>query len=284
MKEARPQIAEALRQLPTGLDASVIVASDSIEELVPLRPVDAAYRAELENKLEHFRCAGGQDNLPALMKAWDMAAEKPGGVVVWIHGPQPLLLEDGEQIEQRLLWRFGEGAPVIHELQTTAGPDSIIQKFHGRTSMTSVARLGSVREDLERLLAQWNPQASQLRAVRERLNFTAMTEASRGKESSRHLVRLWANDEVRRMIAANRRDDAVKLASRHQLVTPVSGAVVLETKQQFDQAGLQPVSPDSVPVVPEPGTLLLITVSLGLLVIVRTRSRAINRRDRGLVK
>ena len=284
MKEAQPQIAEALRQLSSGLDASVIVASDSIEELVPLRGVDAMFRTELENKLEHFHWAGGQDNLPALIKAWDMAAEKPGGVVVWIHGPQPLLLEDGEQIEQRLLWRFGDAAPVIHELQTTSGPDSLIQKFHGRTAMTSVARLGSVREDLERLLSQWNPHTSQLHAVRERFHSVAMTEASRGKESSKHLVRLWANDEVRRMIAANRRDDAVKLASKHQLVTPVSGAVVLETKQQFDQAGLQPVSPDSVPVVPEPGTLLLITVSLCLLVLVRTRSRASKRQDVGLVK
>ena len=55
--------------------------------------------------------------------------------------------------------------------------------------------------------------------------------------------------------------------------TPVSGAVVLETKQQYDEAGLQPVPPGSVPTVPEPETWLLIIVALGVLGL-RLRKRA----------
>jgi hypothetical protein len=65
------------------------------------------------------------------------------------------------------------------------------------------------------------------------------------------------------------RGQALKLAGAYQLVTPVSGAVVLETQQQFDEAGLKPVSPDSVPTVPEPETWMLIIVSLLLLVVAR---------------
>ena len=35
--------------------------------------------------------------------------------------------------------------------------------------------------------------------------------------------------------------DALALAMKYQLVTPISGAVVLETQAQYDAAGLQPV-------------------------------------------
>ena len=52
-------------------------------------------------------------------------------------------------------------------------------------------------------------------------------------ETSDHLARLWANDEVARILAprdAELEDEAIILAARYQLVTPVTGAVVLETE------------------------------------------------------
>jgi hypothetical protein len=55
-----------------------------------------------------------------------------------------------------------------------------------------------------------------------------------------------------------RLDQAVKLALALQLVTPVSGAVVLETQEQYDRHGLKPVSPQSVPMIPEPSSLLML--------------------------
>ncbi len=55
-------------------------------------------------------------------------------------------------------------------------------------------------------------------------------------------------------------EEATQLAIQYQLVTPASGAVVLETQQQYDQAGLQPVEAGTVPTIPEPETLLLIMV------------------------
>jgi hypothetical protein len=58
----------------------------------------------------------------------------------------------------------------------------------------------------------------------------------------------------------------VKLAGEWQLVTPVSGAVVLENRQQFDEAGLTAVDPLTTPsVVPEPETWALLGVGTVVL-------------------
>jgi len=67
----------------------------------------------------------------------------------------------------------------------------------------------------------------------------------------------------------------MQLAERYQLVTPLSGAVVLETKAQYDRAGLKPAEPASVPVVPEPQTWMLMLLALVMFVprIVRLRGR-----------
>lgn len=272
MTEFFPQIAEALRGLTNGVEFAVLLAGDRVEELSPVRKGDGAHCQAIAERLTVRKGLGGQDNVPALMRGWDLAAEKPGGVVVWIHGPQPQLLENGETIQQRFDWRPGAG-PVIHELQTTPGPDRVIEKLNGKAALKSVARFGSVRDDLGRLIGAWRGDVKQLELARERSASGVLPVANRGKESSKHLARLWAYDEVLRLIAAKKHEAAVQLAGLYQLVTPVSGAVVLETKQQFDQAGLQAVDPQSVPTVPEPGTLALLVLGLAMGALLRWRRK-----------
>src|SRR6185369_15990920 len=90
-------------------------------------------------------------------------------------------------------------------------------------------------------------------------------------ETSDHLARLWANDEVRRIATpgdAQFTDAATALAVRYQLVTPVSGAVVLETDAQYQTNDLKPVDPGTVPTIPEPETVaLLLVASIFILVL-----------------
>ena len=54
--------------------------------------------------------------------------------------------------------------------------------------------------------------------------------------------------------------EAVELAALYQLVTPVSGAVVLETEEQYQRAGLKPVDAGTVPTIPEPEMIMLMAV------------------------
>jgi hypothetical protein len=61
----------------------------------------------------------------------------------------------------------------------------------------------------------------------------------------------------------------VKLATGHQIVTPLTGAVVLESQQQYSQHDLRPADPNTVPVVPEPGPGALLVV--GVLTVLSRR-------------
>ena len=279
MKPFQSQISEALKHLPTGIEASLMIASDEPHAVTALKQSDRSFLNETTRRLGQVEWKGGQDNLVALLEAWDLAGKGTESVVVWIHEPQPVLFDHTERIEQRMLWSHRKNAPLIYDLQTSAGPDLIVEKLYRQIPLTKVPRLGTVQNDLVRLFAQWNPETQHLVSVRERLSGTAIPLAERGKESSTHLARLWANDEVHRKINANKRKAAITLASQHQLVTPVSGAVVLETKQQFDQAGLQPVSSDTVPVIPEPGTIALLVLGVGWFLMQRSeRLRAFAKR------
>jgi hypothetical protein len=93
------------------------------------------------------------------------------------------------------------------------------------------------------------------------------------------IVRLWARDQVTAMLdhdpalgaARPSRAEAVALAVKHQIVTPVSGAVVLETQQQYDANGLSPVT--AVPLPPALWAALL-TLPLVWLACRRHRTRS----------
>ena len=63
------------------------------------------------------------------------------------------------------------------------------------------------------------------------------------------------------------------MATLYQPVTPVSGAVVLETQQQYAKAGLQPVDAATVPAIPEPSTWVLLGLALLLVGPVFARRR-----------
>jgi len=216
--------------------------------------------------LDETLFSGGQDNVPALAKAWDIAAQSIGGAIVWVHGPQPVKMTGTEILRQK--WERRPGGPVLYEIQVDNGRNMVLEALDGIAAVKRVPRLGSVNDDLQRLFRGWNPGAQRIAIERQRLKSEEVSDRKRAKETSGHLARLWAYDEVLKLQKSGNqaaRDQALKLASQYHLVTPVSGAVVLENAQQYHEAGLAPVPPDKVPTIPEPETWLLVGV---LLVII----------------
>jgi hypothetical protein len=254
MAQSQREIAEAIGKMPGGCEVSAIIANDEPLKINDApRRVDEALLKTLGREIRGAHFSGGQDNLPALTEAWDTASN--GGVVIWIHDAQPVLLSSTDALLQRIE-RTGGGIP-IYDLQTRPGPNRIAEKLDGLNCFKRVPELaGSTSGDLENLLRILNGKVAQYRMVREKIGADATGD--RGSRVGRHIERLWARDEARNLATARHRDDAIRLASRQQLVTPVTGAVVLEAKQQYATNGLEPAAPESVPMIPEPRTPVLL--------------------------
>lgn len=263
MTEAFPQIARALDGLPST-EVAVWLAQDGEQQVFSSgwRSGDTASRV-----VGRLRGAGGQDDLPALLQAWEWTAAQPGSVLLWIHGSQPVLLNGIEALKQRLDWRSGPDAPTIVDVAVRAGPNRLAEQFATSSAFTALPRTGRLQDDLERLFATWTGRQPQFVFTRTEEK-ASVVEAPKG---SAHIVRLWAADQIRELAKARRVTDAVNLAAEQQLVTTVSGAVVLETKQQFQAAGLTPADPATVPVIPEPSTWMLLAVGIAVFAWFGTR-------------
>ncbi len=216
--------------------------------------------------LNSSKFEGGADNAPALLKAWDLAAQKPGNnAIVWIHNPQRLLLTPVDELRQR--WERPYG-PKLYSVQIRSGADEIERRLDGINEVLPVARSASLQGDLEILFAQLTGRVKKLEFVRSSRKFDRQM-AMAGTETSDHLARLWASDEVTRILAMrdmSLTDEAMTLAARYQLVTPVTGAVVLETADQYRASGLEPVNAGTVPTIPEPGMVALLIVAGAFLI------------------
>jgi hypothetical protein len=248
MERSVPAVTAALAGLAKRMPVTVLVAGDQVTE-----------------GLGRARFEGGTESAPALIAAWDRAAAQPGSAVLWIHGPQALVLTGAAELEQRLE-RSTDGPP-LYTYAAAPGENRLLATLW--THVRPVPRLQA--GDLEAFLGGLAGDRSPLVAVRERV--TARPE---GTETSDHLARLWANDRIQTLVrgTAGDRAEALALASKYHLVTPVSGAVVLETKQQFEANDLEPGQAGQVPTVPEPGTwalLGLVAVVLGVAIKQRHR-------------
>jgi hypothetical protein len=263
MASMADRVADAIGKLPNDREVLLVLANDDLEGS-QVRALTASAAAKA---IRTGTFIGGHDNTEALTAALDALAGESNGGLVWVHGPQPVLLATTDWIQQRL----ARGGSVAHwyDVQVAPGLNAIVSEIEAEQAIEnlSVPELGA-------LLDRWRTGAAEMQIVRERVAIVGSPTLLDDEQTSTHLARLWARDEVSRLIHAQpaSRERAIEIAARYQLVTPVTGAVVLETQQQYDAAGLTPVPPGTVPTIPEPEEWALMAVVLAtLLFMVRRR-------------
>lgn len=276
MKRLKGKIAEAIRAIGHGAKITVLTAADEVDVLAQVVAVDEPAMAKIAADIAAIKTAGGMDNVPALQRAWDIAAETDDSVIVWVHAPQPHLFESADGLVQR--WERRPEGPMLIDAQMMAGVNDIAEALDGIAKVSSLPRAGDLGDDLTRLFAQWKGEAPVFEVSRSRVD-ASDKPGDNSKETSSHLARLWAKgavEDLRSRQGSDNHSAAEALAVNYQLVTPISGAVVLETAAQYKAAGLEPVDPETVPTIPEPEVwAMMIIAALVLGVVLIRRKRAV---------
>jgi hypothetical protein len=259
MSKAASWVTQALAGA-AGSGWEIILADDTARQVT---------LAELKN----HRFSGGRDNEPALREAIRRAKEnaKP---VVWIHGPQAVRLSQPEALLQ--LIERGTRRPLIIGVEAVTGPNRLAEAIYRTGCLHRGPALVNPAEDLTKLLA--NPHAGQGAAAWQ-WRRAASSDSLTGRKVWDHLARHWAAITAEDLSASMSEAGRAELAARYQLVTRFSGAVVLETQQQYDDHGLEPVDGDAtpgIPNIPEPSSGLLVMLAAAAALLRRRREPATN--------
>jgi hypothetical protein len=275
MRDHANPIAEALAAMPERGEFALVVASDEVVELAPMRPATRASAEKAAESLKRFEFRGGRDNLPAISRAWEIASQNPDSTIVWIHEPIPLLFGSTDDLRQR--WERWPSTGRLFDLQTRKGRNLITENLRGVSAVNRLTRMGDAPQELRRLFTRFSGGSQQFTVTRAKLPADRLASMAASKETSKHLSRLWASDEISNLLrtGGDKNVDAAKaLAASYQLVTPLTGAIVLETQEQYRRAGLEPVKSGTVPTIPEPEEWLLMLSALLILFWIFIRRRA----------
>lgn len=253
----------ALQKLAAQGPVTIWVSTDGDAVEVPA--------AEVESRLQDANFAGGRDAVPAFKAALQRwRSSDAAATLVWLHGPQPAEL-NGKEIVKQLLERVAT-PPQIHAIELEHGRNRLLEELYDSAPVIGGLRWsGGSADELAAALENVRRGPATLAKVSR-----AMSPPADGKEVWDQAARHAVFREVMAVFQGRDRvpGDQAKRAAQHQLVTPYSGAVVLENQQQYDRAGLKPVDAGSTPQIPtnatpEPSSLLLLV--LGLLAMNRRR-------------
>ena len=255
MLEARTWLLDSLKNTkPEGL--KIILADDKA-------------RAVTASELESFHFSGGRDNEPALREGIRIAKES-GAPVVWIHGPQAVGLSQPEALLQ--LMERGTVHPVIHEIEAVSGPNRLAESVFRSGCLKRGPAMIKPAEDLTRFLDKLRTDGDEPAWNWKR---AAASDGIDGKKVWDQLARLWAAEHAENPLTSLDDKQRAELAARYQLVTSYSGAVVLETQQQYEEHGLTPADGSAtpqVPSVPEPSSSMLVIITATAALMRRRRT------------
>ncbi len=258
MERHRTALRASLETIPEGRFVGLAIASEPALTIAPSAwTPDHARKIRAALDATSFR--GGQDNAPVLAEAVKLLEGEPGGALLWIHGPQPVAFRASQALLDQISTRLTR-FPNVALYPVEPGANEVLPDAPWAWGGIILPNSGSTHSDLEKYLSQTLSGKPSF-AIKRTLA-TASHSAPLALGSS-HIAKLWAADEVNAMMAnagEAARANATSIAADHRLVTPVSGAVVLETKAQYSEHNLQPVATATVPTVPEPHEWAMIII------------------------
>jgi hypothetical protein len=126
-------------------------------------------------------------------------------------------------------------------MQVASGAVNTMQRIQASDALNLLSVVAvderSVGNDIKRIFEHPNNElCTQRTVVKQRPNMELLTD----RDVSAQAACLWAKEEVTRLLARGQRDKSAKLASKYRIITPVSGAVVLENAKEYGKWQLDP--------------------------------------------
>lgn len=247
LKNDAAAIRDSLSTLPAHMQPAVCIVSEPSTPPPPGEAVTSKVEASLppirlrslEEAKEMIKPAlfvGGQDNEPVLREVLETAGEKPNSAVLWIHGAQPFQRDAAATAPLDLVHGV-----KLYDLQIEPGPiSSGLREMLKLLTCLPVDHHSRVDQDLKVLVSTWQHPVTRVIVQRTVQKEQPQMPIIFDKDVSEQVTCLWARDEVARLLARDDKQSAEELAARYRLITPVTGAVVLDSAKEYKKFKLNP--------------------------------------------
>lgn len=271
VRKERARLIPLIDAIPDGTILSVAAATTTGPDFVfESGPLTEQKRNKIRLFLNNFGTSGGVDNGPTLRTIIEQSEAETATKILWVHGHQPVEFNTGTS--KTILKRAAIRPKLeLHSLSVKPGSNYLIQALVESPVLRSAGRLSDDPESqLERIL---KPHS-------ERYRWEHVSRKTQPDKNTKwvdsELAQQWAfltSMQSHREGSWTKED--TQLAAQHRIVTPFTGAVVLETAAQFEEFGLNPNDPAApkTTAVPEPEFYLM----LCLILIAFAAKRFLNR-------
>jgi hypothetical protein len=276
MAARREQISQALSRVTVPGKSAVFLPGDTARNVV----------SATDGSVPTMEFEGGRDNSPALVAALKWLRGQPDGCLIWIHGPQPLNGESKESLDQ-LLDR-GTTPLTVVDVPVAVGENRLSPSLIGRPRVRVLAaRIPAIGSEEVSAAGGNGPDSASAGMLADAVEavfrqrggtFTTLPTGAAVPDGavrvSDSLARWMAREEAFRL-GMEHPAEASKIAAGHQIVTPWSGAVVLEKAEDYSRNNLTQADATGaqvVPTIPEPSGAVLLVLS-GWHFLLRRRRR-----------
>jgi hypothetical protein len=231
LADKRTELISWLQHLPKSVSVTGIIASRHEE------PIQLA-RAEFIQRLQSLQLEAGSEDASALAAARHLTAKQKSAAILWIHGPQSLVFKDELSDINELMDR-GNKVKIL-DLQVGEAQTNEIANYMSALDyqasplLIDVASSNSFAGDLANVEKNQLAGGTDYAVRRSKVTNPVHKSVIDSFPMANRVSTIWAADEARRAANLGAVDVAVTLGTAYRVVTPVTGAVVMEQQSDYD--------------------------------------------------
>ena len=231
------EIKQALASIPNNTQAKVFLVNHrNLVEGVSVNDAIARF--------DSIDWSPACDDTNALVAAKKYIGRQTNGAIAWIHGPQTVVLAEDAQPLHKLMGT-GDHRVKLYDLSFDTDSANQVKNYLNSLSPSacpdfrSISKGDSIAEDLATFFKSAGTHGVDYKLVLEKLPNKHLPATSYDFPVASRLSTIWASDEARKCAALGDENTARTLAIAYRVVTPVTGAVVLETEDDYKRQDLQ---------------------------------------------